>query len=46
MAYIGAALCARGTSAIMNVHLVDRGYERINERLRTLGAHITRAAGA
>ncbi len=42
MAMIGAALCARGPSVIMNAHQVDRGYERIDERLRALGARITR----
>ena len=42
MAMIGAALCARGRSVIMNAHQVDRGYERIDERLRALGARITR----
>jgi len=46
MALIGAALCARGTSSIMNAHQVDRGYERIDERLRALGARITREPGA
>src|SRR5713101_5892288 len=46
MALIGAALCARGTSSIMNAHQVDRGYERIDERLRSLGARITREPGA
>ena len=46
MALIGAALCARGTSVIMNAHQVDRGYERIAERLRALGAQIKRDAGA
>jgi UDP-N-acetylglucosamine enolpyruvyl transferase len=30
----------------MNRHQVDRGYERIDERLRGLGAHIKRDAGA
>ena len=43
MALIGAALCARGRSLILNAHQVDRGYERIDERLRSLGAEITRA---
>ncbi len=43
---IGAALCARGTSVIMNAHEVDRGYERIDERLRSLGARIAREPGA
>jgi UDP-N-acetylglucosamine 1-carboxyvinyltransferase len=46
MALIGAALCARGRSVIMNAHQVDRGYERIDERLRALGAHITREPAA
>jgi UDP-N-acetylglucosamine 1-carboxyvinyltransferase len=45
MALIGAALCARGTSVIMNAHQVDRGYERIDERLRALGARIVRDPG-
>jgi UDP-N-acetylglucosamine 1-carboxyvinyltransferase len=42
MALVAAALCARGRSVIMNAHQVDRGYERIDERLRELGAEITR----
>ncbi len=42
MALIAAALCAQGRSVIMNAHQVDRGYERIDERLRSLGAQITR----
>jgi UDP-N-acetylglucosamine 1-carboxyvinyltransferase len=42
MALIAAALCARGRSVIMNAHQVDRGYERIDERLRSLGAEIAR----
>ncbi|HEX7214295.1 MAG TPA: UDP-N-acetylglucosamine 1-carboxyvinyltransferase [Methylomirabilota bacterium] len=46
MALIGAALCARGTSVIMNAHQVDRGYERIDERLLALGARITREGSA
>jgi UDP-N-acetylglucosamine 1-carboxyvinyltransferase len=45
MALIAAALCARGRSVILNAHQVDRGYERIDERLRSLGAEITRASG-
>lgn len=43
MALIAAALCAEGTSTIMNAHQVDRGYERIDERLVSLGAKIRRA---
>ena len=37
-----AALCAEGKSTIGNVGEIDRGYERIDERLRNLGAHIER----
>src|SRR5262249_42730824 len=44
MALLGAALCARGRSVILNAHQVDRGYERIDERLRSLGAEIARAS--
>lgn len=44
MALLGAALAAEGTSVIMNAHQVDRGYERIDERLRALGARIERTA--
>ena len=43
MALIAAALCADGKSVIMNAHQVDRGYERIDERLRRLGASILRS---
>ena len=42
MALVIAALCAEGTSTIGNISEIDRGYERIDERLRTLGAHIER----
>ena len=35
-------LCAEGTSRIGNVGQIDRGYERIDERLRDLGARIER----
>ena len=38
-----AALCARGTSVIENATMVDRGYERLAERLAALGADIRRA---
>ena len=37
-----AALCADGESTINNVGQIERGYERIDERLRALGARITR----
>jgi UDP-N-acetylglucosamine 1-carboxyvinyltransferase len=42
MAMLIAALAADGTSEIGNVTQIDRGYERIDERLRGLGAHIER----
>ncbi len=42
MAMLIAALCARGVSEIGNISQIDRGYERIDERLRALGAHIER----
>ncbi len=42
MALIAAALCARGPSVINNVRQVDRGYERIDERLLALGARLVR----
>jgi UDP-N-acetylglucosamine 1-carboxyvinyltransferase len=37
-----AALSAKGTSTIQNIEQIDRGYERIDERLRAIGAHIER----
>ena len=37
-----AALSAEGTSVIHNIEQIDRGYERIDERLRDIGAKITR----
>ncbi|MFL5911623.1 MAG: UDP-N-acetylglucosamine 1-carboxyvinyltransferase [Gaiellaceae bacterium] len=42
MAMLIAALCADGTTEIGNVRQIDRGYERIDERLRALGARIER----
>ena len=37
-----AALSAKGTSTIQNIEQIDRGYERIDERLRAIGAKIVR----
>jgi UDP-N-acetylglucosamine 1-carboxyvinyltransferase len=37
-----AALSAKGKSTIHNIEQIDRGYERIDERLNALGANITR----
>jgi UDP-N-acetylglucosamine 1-carboxyvinyltransferase len=42
MAMLIAALCADGVTEIGNVRQIDRGYERIDERLRDLGARIDR----
>ena len=44
MAMLIAALCADGISEIGNVVQIDRGYERIDSRLRALGAQIERVA--
>jgi UDP-N-acetylglucosamine 1-carboxyvinyltransferase len=43
MAMLIAALCAEGVSEIGNIIQIDRGYERIDERLKALGARIERA---
>jgi UDP-N-acetylglucosamine 1-carboxyvinyltransferase len=45
MAMVLAALAAEGSSTIHNVGQIERGYERIDERLRALGADIERADG-
>lgn len=37
-----AALSAKGTSTIQNIEQIDRGYEKIDERLRAIGANIVR----
>lgn len=42
MAMVLAALCADGTTQIHNIQQIDRGYERIEEKLAALGAHIYR----
>jgi UDP-N-acetylglucosamine 1-carboxyvinyltransferase len=42
MAMLIAALGARGESIIRNVYQIERGYERLSERLQSLGARITR----
>jgi UDP-N-acetylglucosamine 1-carboxyvinyltransferase len=46
MAMLIAALCADGITEIANIRQIDRGYERIDERLRDLGARITRLEDA
>jgi UDP-N-acetylglucosamine 1-carboxyvinyltransferase len=42
MAMLLAALCAEGRSTIGAIHQIDKGYERIDERLRAIGASIER----
>ncbi len=42
VALLIAALSANGTSTIHNIDQIDRGYERIDDRLRALGAQIER----
>lgn len=44
VALLIAALSANGKSTIQNIHQIDRGYERIDERLNALGADIRRVA--
>jgi UDP-N-acetylglucosamine 1-carboxyvinyltransferase len=44
MAMLIAGLCAEGVSEIGNVGQIDRGYERIDDRLRDLGARIERVS--
>jgi UDP-N-acetylglucosamine 1-carboxyvinyltransferase len=46
MAMLIASLCAEGRSTIGNIREIDRGYERIDERLRALGASIERVEAA
>jgi UDP-N-acetylglucosamine 1-carboxyvinyltransferase len=45
MAMLLAGLCAEGRSTIGAAHQIDKGYERIDERLRQLGARIERVEG-
>jgi len=45
MAMLLAALAAQGASTIHNIGQIERGYERIDERLRALGADIVRHDG-
>ncbi|MBI4552079.1 MAG: UDP-N-acetylglucosamine 1-carboxyvinyltransferase [Candidatus Latescibacteria bacterium] len=44
IALVIAALCAKGRSEIRNIGQIDRGYERIDGRLRALGARVERIA--
>jgi UDP-N-acetylglucosamine 1-carboxyvinyltransferase len=42
MGMLLAALAAEGESIIHNISQIDRGYERIDQRLRAIGARIER----
>jgi UDP-N-acetylglucosamine 1-carboxyvinyltransferase len=42
MALLIAGLSAEGETTIYNIHQIDRGYERVDEKLRRLGAEIVR----
>jgi UDP-N-acetylglucosamine 1-carboxyvinyltransferase len=44
LALVLAALAAEGKSTIRNVSQIDRGYERIEEKLKSIGAHIERVS--
>ena len=44
-AIVLAALCAEGNSVVKNVHLIDRGYERLEKTLTALGADVRRVHG-
>lgn len=43
-AVVLAALCAEGNTTISDVHLIDRGYEKLEDRLRGLGANFSRSS--
>jgi UDP-N-acetylglucosamine 1-carboxyvinyltransferase len=38
-----AGLAARGKTTVLRVYHLDRGYEKMEEKLKKLGAHITRS---
>jgi UDP-N-acetylglucosamine 1-carboxyvinyltransferase len=41
-AIVLAALVGKGTFTVNNIHLIDRGYEKLEERLCKLGADVRR----
>jgi UDP-N-acetylglucosamine 1-carboxyvinyltransferase len=43
-AMILAALCAEGETTITDVHYIERGYDRLDEKFRSLGAQVERVA--
>jgi UDP-N-acetylglucosamine 1-carboxyvinyltransferase len=42
MSLLLAALAAQGTSIIRNIGQIDRGYENVDQKFRSLGANIAR----
>ncbi|TAL50218.1 UDP-N-acetylglucosamine 1-carboxyvinyltransferase [Patescibacteria group bacterium] len=46
LAFVVAALVAEGTSTLTGIHHLDRGYERLQEKLQGVGAKIERGTGA
>ena len=44
LAYVLAGIVAEGRTIVHNVYYIDRGYERIDERLRQIGVKIRRTA--
>jgi UDP-N-acetylglucosamine 1-carboxyvinyltransferase len=42
VALLIAAMSAKGTSVIDNIEQIDRGYQRIDQRLNAIGANIKR----
>ena len=42
MALLIAGLCSVGKTEIYNIHQIDRGYQRIEEKLKSIGAAISR----
>ncbi len=44
--YILAALCAEGVSQVYGIEHIERGYERLDEKLRSVGAKMERVVGA
>lgn len=44
LAFVIAALIAKGRSVVHNVYNIDRGYEKIEERLQNIGARIKRVS--
>jgi UDP-N-acetylglucosamine 1-carboxyvinyltransferase len=45
MALVLAALCAKGVSEIRNISQIDRGYEKVAQKLQKLNADIQRVSG-